>query len=101
MPVLTAKFSEILLKTTNSKDLDDALNKLFTEYIELKLKDINEKIEVFKNKWGMSFNEFKKHIKEGTLPKNSYSYDVEKDFWEWEELETLKEHYEDIKNRWI
>ena len=35
----------------------------------------------------MSFEEFKEKIKE------NYSYEVEKDFWEWEEAETLKQYY--------
>jgi hypothetical protein len=49
----------------------------------------------------MSFDEFKKSLKDGTLKKDAYSFDTEKDFWRWEEAETLIKHYEEIKNQWI
>ena len=49
----------------------------------------------------MSFDEFKRHFKEGTLKEDAYSFNTEKDYWQWEEAETLKKHYEDIKGQWI
>jgi hypothetical protein len=49
----------------------------------------------------MTFEEFKKSLKEGTLKKNGYSFDTENDFWRWEEVETLKEHYDHIRKQWI
>lgn len=101
MPVMTPKLSEVLIKTTHSKDIDDALNKIFSEYLELKLKTFLETIDGFQKKWGMSFEEFKRHFNEGTLKENIYSFDTEKDFWQWEEAETLKKHYEEIKSQWI
>ena len=100
MPVMTPKLGEVLIKATHSKDIDDALNKIFSEYLELKLKTLLETIDGFQKKWGMSFEEFKRHFKEGTLKEDAYSFDTEKDFWQWEEAETLKEHYEEIKGQW-
>ena len=98
---MSPKLGDILVRTTHSKDLDDALNKIFSEYLELKLKTLYETINTFQKKWDMSFEEFKKHIKDRTLTKDVYSFDVEKDFWQWEEAETLKKHYEEIKKQWI
>ncbi len=49
----------------------------------------------------MSFEEFRKQIKDITLKKDAYSYETENDFWQWEEAETLKEHYVDIKSQWM
>jgi len=31
MPVMSPKLDEVLVKTTHSKDIDDALNKIFSE----------------------------------------------------------------------
>ena len=59
-----------------------------------------ETIDGFQKKWDMSFEEFSRHFKEGTLKEDAYSFDTEKDFWQWEEAETLKEHYEEIKGQW-
>jgi hypothetical protein len=101
MPVMSLKLSEILVKTTHSKDLDDALNKILSEYLELKLKTLNETINTYQMKWGMNFKEFEKSIKDKTLKKDVYSFDTEKDFWQWEEAETLRKHYEEIKKQWM
>ena len=101
MTVMTPKLGKVLIKTTHSKDIDDALNKIFSEYLELKLKTLLETIDGFQKKWDMSFEEFKGHFKEKTLKEDTYSFDAEKDFWQWEEAETLKKHYEEIKRQWI
>lgn len=101
MSVMSPKLGEILVKTTHSKGVDDALNKIFSEYLELKLKTLNETINTFQMKWGMNFKEFKKRIKDKTLTRDIYSFDAEKDFWQWEEAETLKKHYEEIKKQWM
>lgn len=101
MPVMSPKLGEVLVKTTHSKDIDDALNKILSEYLELKLKKLNETTEGFQKKWRMTFDEFKKCLKEGTLKQNTYSFDTENDYWQWEEAETLKKHYDEIRKQWI
>lgn len=100
MPAVSPKLGKVLIKTTHSKDINDALNKIFSEYLELKLKALEEVIEKFQKKWGMLFDDFKKHFKEKTLKEDTYSFSTENDFWEWEEAETLKKHYEEIKKQW-
>jgi len=101
MPVMTAKLSEALVKATFARDVNDAFNKIFTEYLVLKLNQLQHTIECLQEKWGTSFEEFKNQIAENKLSRDSYSYDVEKDFWQWEEAETLREHYNDIKSQWM
>ncbi len=101
MPIMSPKLGEVLVKTTHSKDIDDALNKIFSEYLDLKLKNLQETIEGFQKKWGMTFDEFKRNLKEGTSKEDTYSFDTENDYWQWEEAETLKKHYDEIKKQWI
>ncbi|MGR3218870.1 MAG: hypothetical protein ACUZ8H_03505 [Candidatus Anammoxibacter sp.] len=101
MPIMSPKLREALIKTTRSNDIDDALNKIFSEYLVLKLKTLSENIHKFQKKWDMSFEEFKSHLKKGSLKEDSYSFCVENDFWQWEEAESLKKHYEEIKKQWI
>jgi hypothetical protein len=101
MPVMSPKLGEVLVKTTHSKDINDALNKIFPEYLELKLKKLQQIIGRFEKKWKMSFKDFKRHIKGKTLKADIYSFNTEKDYWQWEEAETLKNHYEKIKGQWI
>lgn len=101
MPAISPRLGEFLIKTTKAKDIDNAFQKIISEYLTLKLKDLHETIEKLQNKWGMSFEEFKEGLKNGTLKKDAYSFDVEQDFWQWEEAVTLKKHYESLKNEWI
>jgi hypothetical protein len=45
----------------------------------------------------MEFSVFKRRLAEDDLPDDAYSYEVEQDFWEWEEAETLKAHYQKVQ----
>jgi len=101
MPAISPKLGEFLIKTTKAKDIDNAFQRVFTEYLELTLKDLQETIEKFQSKWELGFEEFKEKMKSGRLKKDVYSFDVEKDLWQWEEVETLKKHYESLKEEWI
>ena len=101
MPAVSPRLAEFLVKTTGAKDVDNAFQKVFSDYLELKLKSLQETIESFHNKWRMSFEEFKEKVKAGKLGSDAYSFDTEQDFWRWEEAETLKKHYEALKREWI
>lgn len=100
MPVISPKLSEFLIKTTKTKDIDNAFQNIFTEYLELKLKALYNIAEGFQDKWGMDFEAFKASLKSGTFKKDVYAFDFEQDFWQWEEAETLKGHYEALKREW-
>lgn len=101
MPAISPKVGEFLIKATGSKDIDDAFSRVLLEYLELKLKYLDEIINDFQKKWEMNFDEFKKRSKEGMLKKDGYSFDTERDFWQWEEAETLKKHYDEMKKQWM
>ncbi len=101
MPVMSVKLSEAIVKTTHARDIDDAFRKIFSEYLELKLQQLNHTIEEFQEKWEMTFPEFKTRISDQTLKKDAHSFEVETDFWQWEEAETLREHYQEISSQWM
>ncbi|MCL6447325.1 MAG: hypothetical protein K6U04_04115 [Armatimonadetes bacterium] len=101
MLMLSPKMGEFLIKVTQTPDLDSALRQLFHEYLELKLQKLEEEVKKFEAKWNVSFNEFIKKGKEGLLSKDIYSYEVEKDFWDWERAETLRKYYKELKEKWI
>ena len=48
----------------------------------------------------MDFDEFQSNFKGGALKKDTYAFDTERDFWEWEEAETLKKHYKTLAEQW-
>ena len=102
MPSLPPRVGASLVKATRSQDLDEALSKVLTEYLSLKVKDLQQTIDRFEEKWGMSFDTFKQRLRQKRLPDevDAYAYDTEQDFWQWEEAQTLKAHYERVQEDW-
>jgi len=100
MQAISPKLGEFLVKATRSKDIDDAFHRVFSDYLGLKIANLTKTSESFKRKWGMDFDEFQRNFKEGTLKKDTYAFDTEKDFWAWEEAETLKKHYKTLAEQW-
>jgi hypothetical protein len=94
MLTLSPQVGELLLQATQSQDLDEALHKVLREYLDLKLAALAAEMRHFETKWECSFAAFREKTK------HEYTYDVERDFWEWERLETLKSHYEALRVRW-
>ena len=98
---VSPKLGEFLVKATKAKDIDDAFRRVFSEYLVMKIASLVKTTERFKIKWCMDFSEFKSCFKEGTLKADSYKFDTEQDFWQWEEAETLKSHYETLQKQWM
>ena len=76
------------------------MNKVLSEDLELKIAALHETTDRLEEKWGMEFPPFKRRLAEDDLPDSAYSYDVEQDFWTWEEAETLKAHYRQGQAEW-
>lgn len=100
MPALSPEVGTHLLKATRAQDLDEAFDKVFSEYLALKIANLQATIDRLEEKWNMDFSTFKHRVAEDTLPDDAYGYDVEQDFWQWEEAETLKAHYLQIQEEW-
>ena len=97
MLAISPKLSQLLTQATQTPDLETALWKVLSEYVDLKTERLNKSIAQFEEKWGMSFNEFARRSGEGKLVKDIYSWEVEQDFWQWEQAVTLLEHYRALK----
>ena len=94
---LSPKVCNLLIQTTKANDIDTALHSVLSEYIQMKLIDLEKKREIFETKWQSEFSQFQEKIKNNNLGKDPYSYEVESDYWEWEDTITLIDHYESIK----
>ena len=107
MKTATQRFSvsprvgALVTQMTQTPDIETALFKVLHEYLELKIEQNTQQIQTFETKWGMTFKEFAERIETETLEQDSYSYDVESDFWEWEEAETLLHHYTALQTQWM
>jgi len=98
MVTVSPRLGEFLTKATQTPDLETALWKVLSEYVELKSKALREQIAQFEQKWGMSFEEFSRRCQEGTLQTDPYSWEVEQDSWAWEKAVTLLRHYETLRS---
>jgi hypothetical protein len=98
---VSPRVGAILTQVAETPDLETALWKVLSEYVNLKTKLLRQQIQVFESKWGMTFEEFSERCEAGTLSNDPYAYEVESDFWEWEQAETLSRHYEALQSRWM
>ena len=98
---MSPQLGALLTGLTEIPDVRMALWKVLSEYLELKCRALGERAVAFETKWNMSFEEFSRKCAEGTLAEDPYSYEVEKDFWEWEQAVTLQRHYESLRLQWM
>jgi hypothetical protein len=73
----------VLTQLTHEQRIDAALYVAVKDWIRLKLKEVDEDRNGFEQKYGMNFLEFKQKMQADSIP-DSYGYEVERDFWEWE-----------------
>ncbi len=91
----------LLTQVTATPDLDIALWKVLSEYIDLKTERLEQSVDEFETKWGMPFAEFAERCAAGTLGQDPYAYQVESDYWDWEAAETLLQHYRGLQAQWM
>ena len=101
MIALSPRLGELYTQAAQTPDLEAALWKVLSGYLDLKLDELGERITEFERKWDTSFEEFSQRCQEESLEKDTYSYEVEKDFWEWEKAFTLRRHYEALRAQWM
>ncbi len=98
--IMSPRVGTLLTRITEVPDPETALWKVLIEYISLKIDMLRQQIERFESKWKMTFTEFAASCDNDTLGQDPYDYEVESDYWEWEEAETLLEHYRTLQSQW-
>ena len=94
MIVISPKLGELLTRTTQTPDMETALWKIVSEYLDFKIAALRETVSQFERKWNMTLDEFSDRCREGTLDQDAYAWDTEQDYWAWEQAVTLLKHYE-------
>ena len=74
---------KILADLTGEMRFDVALHLATKDLVRLKLKEAGEQRKRFEDRYQMGFEAFKRAWNEGQIP-NRHSYEVERDYWEWE-----------------
>jgi len=94
---VSPRIGALLFQVTETADLETALWRVLSDYVDIKTTELLRQIRYFESKWKMTFPEFSRAIEEESLGIDVYAYEVEKDFWEWEEAITLLSHYQTLQ----
>ena len=99
MLVLPKGAYNILHRLTGASRPDVALSLALKDLVRLRMDEAQVHIAAFEQKYGMSFTEFEKACEDGRIP-DPYSYEVEKDDFEWEAAITDRAALEEI-SEWL
>jgi hypothetical protein len=81
--VISKSIYKILTDLTGEARFDVALHLATKELVALKLKEVEEQINQFEQRHQMDFNRFSQAWNEDKIA-DKHSYEVERDYWEWE-----------------
>lgn len=73
----------ILSKLTGEQRIDAALNLATKDLLHFKLREAEQETKRFEDRRGMTFPQFQQAWQNDQIA-DKYSYEVEKDYWEWE-----------------
>ncbi len=81
--VISKPIYQILADLTREPRVEVALPLAVKEWLRLRLKEAVEQEAAFAQRYEMDFGSFKRAWHEGRIP-DAHSYEVERDYWEWE-----------------
>jgi hypothetical protein len=87
---LSDKLLRVLEDFVPGADTEAKLDNLARESLEHKLQTCNEALSRFEAKYGLTFADFARAWQEGKIP-SKHSFNVERDFMEWEARQMEKE----------
>jgi len=88
--VISKPIYRILADLTQESRLEVALPIAVKDLVRLKLKETEERKAAFEQRHGMDFEAFKQAWDEGRIA-DKHSYEIERDYWEWEATVTDEE----------
>ena len=82
---LAIHITKTITEITGEPRIELAIMDLLKDAIEHRIEKIRKEISSYEKKYGMRFEEFKEKFENDEI-ENSYSYEVEMDYLEWEGL---------------
>jgi hypothetical protein len=98
-PTISKAALRALTELTGEPRLNVALLIALKDAIEHRSQKIDEAIDEFEEKYGMSFAQFQAQGEEGIIP-DQFSYEVESDYLEWDGLISRKKKLQKI-GQWL
>ena len=96
---VTKSLEKILIDLTGEPRADVALHVALKDAVFYRLEIIESEIKRLESKYHLTFPDFKLKWEKGEIEQR-YSYDVEKDYWEWEGLVSRRDKIEEI-SKWL
>jgi hypothetical protein len=96
--VISKPLYQVLSDLTQEPRLEVALSLAIKDLVHLKLKEARELREEFEQRYGMDFAAFKQAWDEGHIA-DKHSYQVERDYREWEAATTDEERLHQMLER--
>jgi len=93
--VISATILKALTEITGEPRVELAIREIIKDSIEHRIEKIEREIKALEKKYGMNFKEFEQKFQQEQIP-NQYSYEIEKDYLEWEGLETRLKKYQSL-----
>jgi len=97
--VINKPENQILRLLTGKTRVNSALPLALKDLLRLKIQERRAQIKEYEQKYKMTFSDYEKACVDGRI-KDPYSYEVEKDGWDWEALLTEIEDLEEM-SQWL
>ena len=81
--IISKPLYKILTELTGERRFDVALHLATKDLVRFKLQEAEQQIKGFEQRYAMPFEQFQQAWENGQIA-DKYSYEVEKDYWEWE-----------------
>ncbi len=81
--VVSKPIFRVLTNLTQENRLEVALPLAIKDLVRLKQKESRKQLAIFEQRYGMDFSAFKQAWDTDQIT-DKYSYEVERDYWEWE-----------------
>lgn len=94
--IISKPVYRVLSDLTQESRVEVALPLAVKDWIRLRLKEAQERREMFREQYGMEFEAFKEAWEQGRIP-DKHSYEVEHDYWEWEAAVTDTERLQEMQ----
>ena len=88
--VISKPIYQILSDLTQETRIEVALPLALKDWLRLKLAETRAQLATFEQRYGMKYPAFREAWQEGRI-ESRHSYEVERDYWEWEAAETDEE----------
>ena len=93
--IISKPIYRVLTDLTQESRVEVALPLAIKDWVRLRLKETRQQREVFEQRYGMDFSAFQQAWQEGHIA-DKHSYEVERDYWEWEAAETDEERLQQM-----